>query len=84
MAKNRVTLINRKEYERIRKMDHRQVSEFVAGVYQEGYNDGKKERENFTEPEIRSAILSVKGIGEKKVNDIMQAIIVADKEKGNR
>lgn len=84
MAKNRATLINRKEYERIRKMDHSQVSEFVAGVYQEGYNDGKKEGKNFTEPEIRNAILSVKGIGEKKVNDIMQAIIVADREKGNR
>lgn len=82
MAKNKVELINRKEYDRIRKMDHSQMSRFVSGVYQKGYAAGKKAAEGLTEPEIKNAILSVKGVGEKKADDIMQAIIAADKEKG--
>ena len=84
MAKNKVELINRKEYDRIRKMDHSQMSGFVAGIYQKGYAAGKKSAEGLSEAEIRSAILSVKGVGEKKADDIMQAIVAADKEKGGR
>ena len=82
MAKNKVEMINRKEYDRIRKMDHSQMSNFVASVYQRGYVAGKKAAEGLTEAEIRKAILGVKGIGEKKSEDIMQVIIAADKEKG--
>lgn len=82
MAKNKVEMINRKEYDRIKKMDHSQMSNFVAGVYQKGYTAGKKSAEGLNESEIREAILAVKGIGEKKAEDIMQAIIAADKEKG--
>lgn len=82
MAKNKTELINRKEYDRIRKMDHGQMSGFVEGVYQKGYAAGKKDAEGLSETEIRNAIMGVKGVGEKKADDIMQAIIAADKEKG--
>lgn len=79
MAKNKVEMINRKEYDRIRRMDHRQMSEFVAEIYRKGYMAGKKEGEDFTEREIRNALLSVKGIGEKKVADIIRAIAATRK-----
>lgn len=80
MAKNRAELINRKEYDRIRKMDHSQMSEFIAGIYKKGYTAGKKDAEGLSESEVMQAILQVKGIGEKKVNDIVQALTKAQEE----
>jgi hypothetical protein len=76
--------LNRKTYKDIKKMDHGQMSNFCRNLFDNGYKDGKKNAEGLTEAEIREAILSVKGIGEKKAEDIMQAIISADKEKGER
>lgn len=76
MAKNKVEMINRKEYDRIRRMDHSQMSGFVAEIYRRGYTEGKKDAGGFTETEIRNALLSVKGIGEKKATDIVRAITI--------
>jgi 3-methyladenine DNA glycosylase/8-oxoguanine DNA glycosylase len=76
--------LNRKMYKDIRKMDHGQMDAFCKSLYKSGYELGKKEAEGLSESEIRAAILSVKGIGEKKADDIMQAIISADKEKGDQ
>lgn len=73
--------INRKLYKDIKKMDHGQMSRFCQDLYAKGYAAGKKDAEGLTEQEIREAILSVKGIGEKKADNIMQAIIAADVEK---
>lgn len=84
MAKNRVDMITRKEYDRIRKMDHNQMSLFLTDIFQKGYAAGKKEAEGLTETEIRNAVLTVKGIGEKKADDIMQKILDADREKRSR
>lgn len=84
MGKSKVNLITRKEYERIRKMDHTQMSVFVSDIFQKGYTAGKKEAEGLNEEEIRCAVLNAKGIGEKKADDIMQKILDADREKRSR
>lgn len=81
MAKNKVEMINRKEYDRIKKMDHSQMSGFVAGVYKKGYTAGKKDAEGLSESEVMQAILQVKGIGEKKANDIVKALTKAQEER---
>lgn len=81
MAKSKVEMINRKEYDRIRKMDHSQMSGFVEGIYQKGYAAGKKSAEGLSESEVMQIILQVKGIGEKKANDIVQALTKAQEER---
>lgn len=81
MAKGKAEMINRKEYDRIRKMDHSQMSSFIAGVYQKGYVAGKKSAEGLSEPEVMQVILRIKGIGEKKANDIVQALTKAQEER---
>ena len=74
-------MVCRKENYEIKKMDHGQMSRFCQNLYAKGYATGKKDAEGLTEQEIRETILSMKGIGEKKAGNIMQAIIAADGEK---
>ena len=73
--------ISRKEYEKIKRMDHGTMTKYINQMYMNGYDNGKKEADGLNETEIKEAVLNVKGIGEKKANDIMNAIINANKEK---
>jgi hypothetical protein len=82
MAKNKAFILNRKQYDHIRKMDHCQMTLWAESVYKSGFKDGKDSADGLTEEEVKKIILSVKGIGEKKANDIMQAIISAGKKEG--
>lgn len=81
MAKNKTELINRKEYDRIRKMDHGQMSMFCRDMYLKGYNAGKQEASGLSESEVQQVILQIKGIGEKKANDIVKALTQAQEER---
>lgn len=36
--------LNRKQYDRIRKMDHNDMKEYLNAVYENGYRAGEKER----------------------------------------
>ncbi len=73
--------LNRKTYKGIRKMDHGQMSAFCENLYKRGYEAGKQEASGLSDEEITQAILQVKGIGEKKANDILQALSQAKGEK---
>lgn len=73
--------LNRKEYNKVRKMDHGQMSDFCSRIYQRGYDAGKKESAGFSEAELREVVLGVKGIGEKKAEDIVQTLIAAQEER---
>lgn len=73
--------LNRKEYKKVRKMDHGQMSDFCSRIYQRGYEAGKRESAGLLEAELREVVLGVKGIGEKKAEDIVQALIAAQKER---
>ncbi len=66
--------LNRRVYERVRKMDHSQMREWAESVYKAGYNAGVNDNKGLTDKEIREALATVKGIGEKKANAIMDAI----------
>lgn len=86
MAKNKKKsgdgyAIARKEYERIRKMDHQQMNSFLTNVFLNGYKKGAEQAEGLNPEQTKAAIMSVKGIGEKKAADIMEALINADKER---
>lgn len=71
----------RKSWERIRKMDHRQMSQWAERFYTNAYQDGKKAAEGLSENEIKGVLLAVRGIGEKKAEAIMTAIKEAAEEK---
>lgn len=73
--------LNRKEYKEVRKMDHGQMSDLCSRIYQKGYEAGKKDSAGLSEAGLRKVVLEVKGIGEKKAEDIVQALIAARKER---
>lgn len=81
MGKIKGFLLNRKQYERIRKMDHCQMTLYVESIYKSGYVDGKKDAEGLTANEIREVLLQVKGIGEKRVDTIVLALEAAMNNK---
>lgn len=81
MGKIKGFILNRKQYDRIRKMDHCQMTLWAESVYKSGYSDGKEAASGLTAPEIREVLLQVKGIGEKKVDVITTALEEAMEQK---
>ncbi len=73
--------LNRKTYKDVKKMDHGQMSAFCEGLYKRGYAAGKQELPQLSDEEIKQAILQVKGVGEKKANDILQALSQAKERR---
>ena len=74
MAIQKDIVINRKEYQGIRKMDHNQMNLYIQSIYKSGYTDGVKSVPGIDIAEIKKALLSVKGLGEKKVEVILAAL----------
>lgn len=68
--------LNRKNYETVKKMDRQQFERFCESLYNQGVENAREG--SLTEDEIREAVLSVKGIGEKRadliVNEIMKRL----------
>ena len=73
MAKKKFEL-NRKEYLKIRKMDHYQMKNFMQSMYDSGFKNGQASVPTLDIGLIKKALLNVKGIGEKKASDIVVAI----------
>ncbi len=73
MAKKRFEL-NRKDYLNIKKMDHHQMMSWAESMYKSGLEDGQASVPRLDISLIKKALLSVKGIGEKKAADILVAI----------
>lgn len=81
MAKTKMVLINRNEYNRIRKLDHAGMTAYLQKIRQEAFEEGKKSAVTLEKYEIREMIHSVKGIGSQKTDAIMQALIEAMERK---
>lgn len=71
--------INRKQYELVKKMDRQQFKRFCENLYNQGKEAVK--RESLTTEEIRSVLLTVKGIGEKRADEIVRKLEEKVKEK---
>jgi len=82
MGKIKGFVLNRKQYDRIRKMDHCQMTLWAESVYKSGYKDGQKATPGLTGQEIRDALQPVKGIGAKRMDAIVEALSLALEEKG--
>jgi hypothetical protein len=73
--------LNRKTYDKVKKMDHGQMRSFCETVFTRGFDAGKKETEGLSDEEIKQALLTVKCIGEKKACDILDALSRAKAER---
>lgn len=71
---------NRETYKKIKKMDRQQMERFVFNIFEEGYQAGlKEEKEAAAGKEIdieklKVQIKGIKGVGEKKTEEIITAI----------
>nr|DAS01789.1 MAG TPA: putative DNA-3-methyladenine glycosylase 2 [Caudoviricetes sp.] len=74
MAIQKDIVINRKEYQNIRKMDHNQMNAYLQEIYKNGYTDGVKSVPGIDIAEVRKTLLSVKGLGEKRVEAVLAAL----------
>lgn len=67
--------LNREQYKRVKRMDRKQMEEFICNMYNEGYMDGKAAAEPRVKPsDIASVLIEIKGVGTKKTGEIMEAV----------
>ena len=74
MAIQKNVTINRKEYEKIKKYDRTQMDTFIQSVYKSGFDDGKSSVPGIDIAEVRKTLLSIKGLGAKRVGCIIVAL----------
>ena len=74
MAIQKDIVINRKEYQNIRKMDHNQMNLYIQSIYKSGYAEGVKSVPGIDIAEIKKVLLGIKGLGEKRVEAILLAL----------
>jgi len=68
--------ITRAQYKGVKRMDHKQMEDFIVNLYNDGFNDGKEAAgtKRIKPSDIAVAIMEVKGIGTKKAAEIMAAV----------
>lgn len=68
------TILNRKTYKGIKKFDREQMENYLVNLYMEGYEDGRKDVPGIDISRIKGIVMSVKGVGEKRADEIVQRI----------
>lgn len=78
MAIQKDIVINRKEYQNIKKKDHNQMNVYLQNIYKNAYMDGFKAGTESVPgidiTEIKKILLSVKSLGEKRVEAVLAAL----------
>lgn len=78
MAIQKDIVINRKEYQGIKKKDHNQMNLYLQNIYKNAYMDGFKAGTESVPgidiTEIKKALLNIKGLGAKRVASILEAL----------
>lgn len=70
MAKD--IILDRATYKKIKAMNKEQLTDFLCDIYRSGQKDAETSAIDFEE--LRTKIGAVKGIGEARLNEIMQVI----------
>lgn len=83
-------LINRKKYKEIKAFDRNTMEKFLEDIYGAGYENGMNkametlaEKRVHTYQEMREKLLKIKGIGERKVDDILEIIMKEELYESN-
>lgn len=67
--------LNREQYKNVKRMDHKQMENFIVKMYNEGYEDGKAAAGKRVKPsDIAAVLVDIKGVGTKKAAEIMAAV----------
>nr|WP_298051069.1 hypothetical protein [uncultured Lachnoanaerobaculum sp.] len=78
MAIQKDIVINRKEYQNIKKKDHNQINVYLQNIYKNAYMDGFKAGTESVPgidiSKISEVLLGIKGLGAKRVADILEAL----------
>lgn len=74
MAIQKDIVINRKEYQNIRKMDHNQMNLYIQSIYKSGYAEGVKSVPGIDISKIAEILIGIKGLGAKRVECIIAAL----------
>ena len=74
MAIQKDIVINRKQYQSIKKMDHNQMNLYIQSIYKSGYAEGVKSVPGIDISKISDILLTIKGLGEKRVEAILLAL----------
>lgn len=77
------TILNRKQYKDVKRFDREQMESYLINLYMEGYEDGRKSVPGVDITEIRGIVSNIKGIGEKRTDEIVQRIEEVFKEDSN-
>ncbi|MCC8157254.1 MAG: glutathione peroxidase [Oscillospiraceae bacterium] len=67
-------MTNRNTYKEVKKYNHAQFDQFCIKIYQQGYEDGRASVPGTDLTEIMDAIKNVKGIGDKRMDQIQEAV----------
>ena len=66
--------LSREMYRGIKQMNSTEMGIFLGNVFQEGFNSAIKNTNNITLEDLHNVIGSVKGIGDKRMAEIDEAI----------
>ena len=66
--------LSRETYRKIKKMNSTELGIFLGNVFQEGFDAALKNTDNITIEDLHNAIGTVKGIGNKRIVEIDNAI----------
>nr|DAI01593.1 MAG TPA: hypothetical protein [Caudoviricetes sp.] len=74
MAIQKNIVINRKEYEKIKRFDHNQMNKYLMEIYKSGFKDGVASVPGVDLYGIEKILIDIKGLGAKRVADIVAAL----------
>ena len=78
MAIQKDIVINRKEYQNIKKKDHNQMNAYLQSIYKtaymDGFKDGTESVPGIDISKISEILLGIKGLGAKRVADVLEAL----------
>lgn len=77
--------LSREMYRGIKQMDAEEMGQFLSNVFQEGHNSAVTHTETITVEDLHTAIAAVKGIGERRMQEIDNAIkkLFEERNSGN-
>ena len=74
MEEQNVYTLTRETYKRLKSFNRAQMQEFISEVYRGAEENGASVVDDVDFEELRSRIGEVKGVGEARLNDIMDVI----------
>ena len=74
LAGNTGHVLRREDYKRVKRMDRTQFEGFCKNLYMEGYKDGRSSVPGIDISQVKEAIAGTKGIGESRLQSIMDNI----------